>query len=51
VALIDGEYATVKRYFKEKGHIRLQPENSSMSPIIVENCIVLGKVTGLFRKF
>ena len=51
VALIDDEYSTVKRFFREKGHIRLQPENPSMSPIIVENCMVLGKVTGLFRKF
>ena len=51
VALIDDEYATVKRFFAENGHIRLQPENPSMSPIIVEKCTVLGKVTGLFRKF
>lgn len=51
VALIDGDYATVKTFYKENGHIRLQPENSSMSPIIVSDCAVLGKVIGLFRKF
>ena len=49
VALIE-EFATVKRYYKEKGHIRLQPENSAMSPIIVNNCTIVGKVVGLFRK-
>ena len=51
VALIDDDYATVKTFYKEKGHIRLQPENSSMSPIIVNDCSILGKVVGLFRKF
>lgn len=51
VALIDDDYATVKRFFAENGHIRLQPENTAMSPIIVEKCTILGKVTGLFRKF
>lgn len=51
VALIDDDYATVKRFFAENGHIRLQPENPAMSPIIVEKCTILGKVTGLFRKF
>jgi len=51
VALIDGDYATVKTFYKEKGHVRLQPENSSMSPIIVSDCAVLGKVIGLFRRF
>ena len=51
VALIDGDYAPVKTFYKENGHIRLQPENSSMSPIIVSDCAVLGKVIGLFRKF
>lgn len=50
VALIE-DYATVKTFYKENGHIRLQPENSSMSPIIVQDCSVLGKVIGLFRKF
>ena len=50
VALIE-DYATVKTFYREKGHIRLQPENSTMSPIIVEKCSVLGKVIGLFRHF
>ncbi|MEA4816506.1 MAG: transcriptional repressor LexA [Lachnospiraceae bacterium] len=49
VALID-EFATVKRFFKESGHFRLQPENTSMSPIILKDVTVLGKVIGLFRK-
>jgi repressor LexA len=48
VALI-GEEATVKRFYKESKHIRLQPENPSMSPIIVEDVTILGKVIGLFR--
>ena len=50
VAASIDDFATVKRFFKEKGHIRLQPENPSMSPILVENVEVLGKVIGLFRK-
>ena len=49
VALIDDE-ATVKTFYKEKDHIRLQPENSTMDPIIVPNCGILGKVIGVFRK-
>lgn len=49
VALI-GEEATVKTFYKEKDHIRLQPENSTMDPIIVQNCEILGKVAGVFRK-
>ena len=49
VALI-GEEATVKTFYKEKDHIRLQPENSTMDPIIVPNCEILGKVAGVFRK-
>lgn len=49
VALI-GDEATVKTFYKEKGHIRLQPENSTMDPIIVPNCEILGKVAGVFRK-
>ena len=49
VALIEDE-ATVKTFYKEKDHIRLQPENSSMSPIIVDDCKILGKVSGVFRK-
>ena len=50
VALI-GEEATIKRFFKEKDHIRLQPENDSMNPIIVDNCSVLGKLVGIFRSY
>lgn len=50
VALIDNE-ATIKRFFKEKDHIRLQPENKTMSPIIVEDCAIIGKLIGLFRKY
>ncbi len=49
VALI-GEEATVKTFYKEKDHIRLQPENSTMDPIIVPTCEILGKVAGVFRK-
>lgn len=48
VALID-DSATVKTFYKEAGHIRLQPENDSMEPIIVENCEIIGKVFGVFR--
>ena len=54
VAMIDGEYdseATVKRFFRENGHIRLQPENSHMDPIIVDDCSIVGKVRGVFRYF
>ncbi len=49
-ALIDGS-ATVKRFYKEDGHYRLQPENDTMSPIIVDEVQILGKVVGLVRKF
>ncbi len=49
VALID-DSATVKTFYKEDGHIRLQPENDSMDPIIVDDCQILGKVFGVFRK-
>ncbi|MCD7818884.1 MAG: transcriptional repressor LexA [Lachnospiraceae bacterium] len=48
VALID-DSATVKTFYKENGHIRLQPENDTMDPIIVDNCQILGKVFGVFR--
>lgn len=50
VALID-DSATVKTFYKEDGHIRLQPENDTMDPIIVEDCQILGKVFGVFRFF
>ena len=49
VAMIDGE-ATVKTFYKEKDHIRLQPENDTMAPIIVKKVEIVGKVVGLFRK-
>ena len=49
VALVD-DSATVKRFFKENGHYRLQPENDYMEPIIVDHVDILGKVTGLYRK-
>ena len=48
VALVD-DSATVKRFYKEDGHIRLQPENDFMEPIIVDDCEILGKVIGLIR--
>ena len=50
VALID-DSATVKTFYKEDGHIRLQPENDTMDPIIVEICQILGKVFGVMRFF
>ena len=49
VALL-GEEATVKRYYKEKDHIRLQPANETMKPILSADVRVLGKVVGVFRK-
>lgn len=49
VALIEDE-ATVKRFFKEKDHIRLQPENQFMDPILVKDVAILGKVIGVFRR-
>ncbi len=50
VALLDNENATVKTFYKEKGYIRLQPENDTMEPIIVDDVKILGKVIGIFRK-
>ena len=50
VALIENE-ATIKRFYKEKNHIRLQPENDNMDAIIVDDCIILGKLVGLFRTY
>ena len=50
VALI-GEEATVKRFYKEKGHFRLQPENDKYEPIIVDECAILGKVKTLIRSY
>lgn len=48
VALID-DSATVKTFYRENGHIRLQPENDTMDPIIVDDCQILGKVFGVYR--
>lgn len=48
VALVD-DSATVKTFFKEEDHYRLQPENDTMDPIIVKDCTILGKVFGIFR--
>lgn len=50
VALVD-DSATVKTFYKENGHIRLQPENDDMDPIIVDDCMILGKVYGVFRLY
>ncbi|KIY23007.1 MULTISPECIES: transcriptional repressor LexA [Mesobacillus] len=49
VAMTEEDEATVKRFFKEKDHFRLQPENSSMDPIILRNVSILGKVIGVYR--
>ncbi len=54
VAMINGDFeseSTVKTFYKENGHIRLQPQNSSMDPIIVDNCQIVGLVKGVFRYF
>ena len=50
VALINDE-ATLKTFYKEENHIRLQPENNSMEPIIVKDCSILGVLVGIFRTF
>ncbi len=50
VALVDGEEATVKRFFHEKDRVRLQPENDRMDPIYTRDVAVLGKVIGVYRK-
>lgn len=49
VAMTEDNEATVKRFFKEESYFRLQPENSSMEPIIVDQVSILGKVVGLYR--
>jgi repressor LexA len=49
VAMTDENEATVKRFFKEKDYIRLQPENSNLEPIILRNVTILGKVIGVYR--
>ncbi|RFU61228.1 transcriptional repressor LexA [Peribacillus glennii] len=50
VAMTEDDEATVKRFFKEKDFVRLQPENSNMDPIILQNVSILGKVIGLYRQ-
>ena len=49
VAMTEEDEATVKRFYKENTHFRLQPENPSMEPIILQNVSILGKVIGVFR--
>ncbi|MBI5369752.1 transcriptional repressor LexA [Candidatus Uhrbacteria bacterium] len=51
VALLDNAYATLKRFHREKTRIRLQPANSTMSPIFVKDCIIQGVVRAVIRKF
>lgn len=50
VAMTEENEATIKTFYKEKDHIRLQPENDTMDPIILSNCTILGKAIGLYRK-
>lgn len=50
-AMTDENEVTLKTFYKEKDHIRLQPENDTMAPIIVKDVQILGKVVGLFRKY
>jgi len=49
VAMTDDNEVTLKTFYKEKDHIRLQPENDTMDPIILQNCVILGKAIGLYR--
>jgi repressor LexA len=49
VAMTEEDEATVKRFFKEKDYVRLQPENSTLEPIILQNVTILGKVVGVYR--
>jgi len=51
VALLNESFATLKRFFKEVDHIRLEPANSSMNPIITKNAKIQGKVVGVIRKY
>ena len=51
VALVNNDEATVKTFYKENGHYRLQPENDYMEPIIVDEVSIIGKVIGVFRLF
>ena len=47
--MVGDEEATVKRFYKEDGHYRLQPENDTMQPIIADDCTIIGKVVGVMR--
>lgn len=47
--MVDGEEATVKTFYKENGHYRLQPENDTMDPIIVDECEIIGRVVSVIR--
>lgn len=49
VAMTDEGEVTLKTFYKETDHIRLQPENDTMKPIILSNCVILGKAIGLYR--
>lgn len=49
-AMTEDNEVTLKTFYKEKDHIRLQPENDELSPIILENCTILGKAIGIYRK-
>ncbi|KRL38504.1 transcriptional repressor LexA [Liquorilactobacillus uvarum] len=51
IAMTEENEATCKRFFKEDDHIRLQPENDTMDPIILDSVLILGKVIGLYRNF
>lgn len=51
VAMDEENQVTIKRFFKEKDYIRLQPENDYMLPIILKEATILGKAVGLYRKF
>lgn len=50
VAMTDENEVTLKTYYKETDHFRLQPENDTMEPIILDNVTILGKAIGLYRK-
>ena len=50
VAMTEDGEVTLKTFYKEKDHIRLQPENDELAPIILNNCVILGKAIGLYRK-
>ncbi|MZK53513.1 transcriptional repressor LexA [Clostridium beijerinckii] len=50
LALVNNS-TTIKRFFKEKNHIRLEPENDDMNSIIIDDCKILGKLVGIFRSF